>query len=397
MAAFRSAASVSISKSAAWKPLSTISRRQMSVSAKALTYSSRVKPGDELIMNVDESTLAKPSGSQSLVRFLASSISPTDYVVMHAQDDSSVPSPPTMSKKRFVQAHDIKPVHAIHHVFDKLPSLPAVGGVEGVAVVEESGPNSKLKVGDWVIPLPGVGTWRTHALLDESQVIPVRNDIQPEYAAVLGLGPATAYRLFHDFVNLKEGDWIVLNYSDSLVGQTVVQLAAKKGVKVIAMLTPYQYIQVFSAHLKALGVDIVVNENVVNTWSMREMLSELPPVKLGLDCLGGDSGRKVARVVGKNGTFVSYGNVDASGYYASYKPFMIPKDKNLNIQQFLLSSWLAKASQDEKKKMIDDLATMVKDTKLHLLMERKPFESHRLALRLGWEMMRDRRLVMTMN
>ena len=68
------------------------------------------------------------------------------------------------------------------------------------------------------------------------------------------------------------------------------------------------------------------------------------------------------------------------------------------MQQFLLSSWLAKASQDEKKKMIDDLATMVdicllasflclalkavgqvKDTKLHLLMERKPFESHRLV------------------
>eukprot|EP00960_Hanusia_phi_P029853 748218-Hanusia_phi.AAC.1 len=366
----------------------------MSVSAKALTYSSRVKPGEELIMNVDESTLSKPSGSQSLVKFLVSSISPTDYAIMHAAEQSDAPSPPTMTKKRFAQAHEVKPIRAIHHVFDKLPSLPAVGGLEGVAVVEEPGPNSKLKAGDWVIPLPGVGTWRTHALVDESQVIPVRNDIQPEYAAVLGLGPATGYRLFHDFVNLKEGDWIALNYSDSMVGQTVVQLAVNKGVKVIALLTPYQHIQMFSAHLKALGVDIVVNENVINSWNMREMLSNLPPVKLGLDCIGGDSGRKVARVVGKGGTFVSYGNVDASGFYASYKPFMIPTEKDLKIKQFLLSDWLAKSSQDEKKKMIDELAAMVKDSNLHLLIERKPFESHRLALRLGWEMMRDRRLVM---
>jgi hypothetical protein len=45
--------------------------------------------------------------------------------------------------------------------------------------------------------------------------------------------------------------------------------------------------------------------------------------------------------------------------------------------------------------MMSELAKMVSAGKLALLLERMSFSDHRLALRKGWEIMRERRLVMT--
>ena len=42
-----------------------------------------------------------------------------------------------------------------------------------------------------------------------------------------------------------------------------------------------------------------------------------------------------------------------------------------------------------------ELAGLVADGKLCLLLERESFANHRLALRKGWEAMRERRMVMT--
>jgi len=157
----------------------------------------------------------------------------------------------------------VSPVDPVAGVLSSLPALPAVGGLEGVGVVEAAGPGSSLKAGDWVIPAPGAGCWTTHAVFDDAQLTPVPNNIPCEYAAVrkssrvrsrmltyahvcsrmltsaenharkcllraclgatlslsvssdcldtlqvLGLAPATAYRLMNDFVSLKAGDTV---------------------------------------------------------------------------------------------------------------------------------------------------------------------------------------------
>ena len=47
---------------------------------------------------------------------------------------------------------------------------------------------------------------------------------------------STAYRLLNDFEKLEEGDVVVQNGGSGLVAQLVVQLAEKRGVKVITIL-----------------------------------------------------------------------------------------------------------------------------------------------------------------
>ena len=195
--------------------------------------------------SVEDQKLPAPANKQALVRFLAAAVSPSDYRVMTASGQPAKAGVRQVSQ-RFAKAQAVTPVDPVAGTLSSLPSLPAVGGLEGVAVVESAGAGSSLKAGDWVIPAPGVGSWTTHAVVDEAQLTQVPNNIPAEYAAVLGIAPATAYRLLNDFVTLKEGDLIVLNAANTLTGQALVQLAAARGIKVYTQTHTYTHVH---AHL----------------------------------------------------------------------------------------------------------------------------------------------------
>jgi hypothetical protein len=56
------------------------------------------------------------------------------------------------------------------------PPLPGVGGGEGVAEVLAVRECPALRPGDWVLPsLSMSGTWRSHAVLDQTSVISIRS------------------------------------------------------------------------------------------------------------------------------------------------------------------------------------------------------------------------------
>ena len=250
------------------------------MSAKSLKYTARSQPGEPLSFSVEESTLPSPANKQALIRFLAAAISPSDYRVMTASGEPVKDAGVREVSKRFAKAQAVKPTDPVAGALSKLPSLPAVGGLEGVAVVEFAGPGSSLKAGDWVIPAPGVGSWTTHAVVDEAQLTPVPNTIPAEYAAVLGIAPATAYRLLNDFAALKEGDTVVLNGANTLTGQALVQLAAARGIKTVAVMTQQPCFSDMSAHLKACGATVVAAEHTVKLYQMKDLMSALPAPKL---------------------------------------------------------------------------------------------------------------------
>lgn len=98
-------------------------------------------------------------------------------------------------------------INTIQGVYAVRPKLPAIAGNEGVAKVVKIGQNvNKVKVGDWVIPGKGwTGTWRTHAIVDDTDVILIDNTLNLLSAAQLSVNPCTAYRMLKDFVDLKKG------------------------------------------------------------------------------------------------------------------------------------------------------------------------------------------------
>lgn len=143
---------------------------------------------------------------QILVRVLASPVNPSDYN----------------------QIQGIYPM--------KPKSFPAVGGMEGVAVVEQVGAwVSNVQIGDWVLPARGpLGMWRQFLVGDASaDFIKVDNKMPVEAAATVAINPLTAWCLLKEMVELKPGDIVAQNAANSFVGQAVIQLAREMGIKTL--------------------------------------------------------------------------------------------------------------------------------------------------------------------
>ena len=112
-----------------------------------------------------------------------------------------------------------------------------------------------------------LATWRSELYTDASNLVKVRNDIPQEYAACLSASSLTAVRLLEDFVDLQPGkllpppflifflkvfinkmlllffkflgnlgDVVYQSAGNGLIGQTVMQLAAQRGITVISFI-----------------------------------------------------------------------------------------------------------------------------------------------------------------
>lgn len=214
-------------------------------------------------------------------------------------------------------------------------TLPAFGGNEGVAKVVSVGNKVKsLQIGDWVIPSgAGFGTWREEAVADEKKFTWVPQYIPPAYAATLAVNPATALRMLRDFETLSPGDVIIQNGANSMVGLAVIQLAKEMGVKTINIVrSDRPDVDNTLRLLSNAGGDVNFADNYLNTDAFREIVNELPPIKLGLNCVGGDVVTDMARVLGTNATMVTYGGM------SKVDRFTLPLSKSHKNKPSLLLS-----------------------------------------------------------
>ena len=258
--------------------------------------------------------------------------------------------------------------------------LPAVAGNEGVAIVTEVGSNVKdLKINDWVIPAsPGFGTWREHHVVESKEVLKVPNDIPAVYASTIAVNPATAYRLLRDFATLKSGDYIIQNGANSMVGLAVIQMAREMGIKTINIVRDRPDVSETLELLSNYGGDINVPSSYVGTPGFKEILAELPDIKIGFNCVGGDIVVDMARSISPGATIVTYGGM-------SKKPVEIPNDiltnKKLNLQGFWVSEWNDKAKKEDRSAMLEDIASMIKSNKLSFLYEMHDFDDFNYAMK----------------
>ncbi|XP_061574450.1 enoyl-[acyl-carrier-protein] reductase, mitochondrial isoform X2 [Cololabis saira] len=234
-------------------------------------------------------------------------------------------------------------INMIQGTYAILPDLPAVGGNEGVAQVIEVGSQVKsLKTGDWVIPRDaGLGTWRTEAVLAETDVISLPNDIPLLSAATLGVNPCTAFRMLSDFEDLKPGDTVIQNAANSGVGQAVIQIAAARGINTINVVRDRPDFAQLSERLKALGTSYVLKEEALRRPEIKELFKACSKPKLALNGVGGKSATELLRHLQAGGSMVTYGGM-------SRQPVTIPVSalifKDVKIRGFWVTRWKQKHS-----------------------------------------------------
>jgi mitochondrial enoyl-[acyl-carrier protein] reductase / trans-2-enoyl-CoA reductase len=243
-----------------------------------------------------------------------------------------------------VKAAPINPadLNVLEGTYGTKPPLPFIAGNEGVGIIVETGSAVRdLTAGQMVVAPLQRGWWCTERILDAATVYPVSG----EAAATLTINPPTAYRMLRDFVKLEPGDWIVQNAANSMVGRCVIQIARQHGWHTVNVVRRPELIP----ELEALGGDIVVTDEKPLSKQINV------PAKLGLNAVGGESARQVAKSLAPHGTLVTYGAM-------SRQPVTVENGllifKDIRFCGFWISDWYRQAGREEISAMLRELEAL---------------------------------------
>lgn len=187
------------------------------------------------------------------------------------------------------------------------PAFPAVGGHEGVGVIDALGEGvAGLEVGQRVVPLGAEGTWQEQVVLAAEACLPVPEGVPDEAAAQLFVNPLTAQLLLEALV-LPEGAWLLQTAASSQVGRIVVQLARRRGLRTVNLVRRKDA----RAELEALGADVVLVAEGGGEEALRETILEVTGggAAGALDAVMGETGGLAARCLAEEGTMLVYGGL----------------------------------------------------------------------------------------
>jgi trans-2-enoyl-CoA reductase len=304
----------------------------MNTSINKAVYATYGNPPD--VLNVETGPWPTPAADEAVVQMRAAPINPAD-------------------------------LNQIEGKYPVRRELPATPGFEGAGVVTELGAEVKgLTKGSLVILPHNVGTWRDAIAVKAEDLVVVPDGIEPAQAAMLKINPLTAWRLLHDYVDLKKGDWLIQNAANSAAGRDVIQIAHELGYKTVNVVRRAELVD----ELRADGGDVVL----VDGDKLRDEVKSATggaPIRLGLNSVGGDSALRVANCLAPGGTLVSFGAM-------SLQPLKIPTGllifKDLRFRGIWINKWYDNATASERMDTFRPLFDMVRRGLLKTKVE-KPY------------------------
>ncbi len=233
---------------------------------------------------------------------------------------------------------------------------PTTIGMEGAGRIVEVGKSVKdLKIGDPVIILAN-NNWCQFRKVPATLVVKVPNDADMNQMAMLKVTGLTAWKLLTEIVTLKPGDSIIQNAPLSAVGQYVIQIANILGLKTINLVRrPEQIPQV----QKLGGTLCFIDESEVSL-RVREQIGKTP-LRLALDCVGGQSTERLGQCLNEHGTVVNYGMLSLEPCVFSPEHLIF---RNINLVGFWLSRILNKMSAADRSQQVSQLAQWACEGKL---------------------------------
>jgi len=292
----------------------------MNKTISAAVYQTHGNPAD--VLNIETHPWPTPASEEAIVQMRAAPINPADLNQIEGKYPVRFP-------------------------------LPATPGFEGAGVVVDLGKSVKdLTVGALVILPHDLGTWRGAVAVKASGLVTVPPEIDPVHAAMLKINPMTAWRLLHDYVDLKTGDWLIQNAANSAAGRAVIQIAHDLGYKTVNVVRREELID----ELRAEGGDVVL----VDGENLREEVKNATnsaAIPLGLNAVGGDSALRLANCLAPGSTVVTFGAM-------SLRPLKMPNGllifKDLRFRGIWINKWYNNATMDQRMETFRQLFEMAK-------------------------------------
>jgi len=247
-----------------------------------------------------------------------------------------------------VNPADLNQIEGKYPVRAQLPATPGFEGAGIIADVDRDVTN--VAAGALVILPHNIGTWRDAVAVKADELVVVPAGIKPVHAAMLKINPMTAWRLLHDYVDLARGDWLIQNAANSAAGRAVIQIAHELGYKTVNVVRRSELI----SELRADGGDIVL----VDSENLRREVQDAigaPPVRLGLNAVGGESALRLANCLAPGSTLVTYGAM-------SLQPLKIPNGllifKDLRFRGIWINKWYDNATPAQRMEGFQHLFEM---------------------------------------
>ncbi len=292
----------------------------MNKSIKAVVYERHGNPPD--VLRVETQPWPKTAAGEAVVQMRAAPINPADLNQIEGKYPVRFP-------------------------------LPATPGFEGAGIVVDLGSEvTNVAIGALVILPHNVGTWREAMAVKVNELVVVPSGIEPVYAAMLKINPMTAWRLLHDYVDLKKGDWLIQNAANSAAGRAVIQIARELGYKTVNVVRRLELID----ELRAEGGDVVFVDGEDLREEVKSATSDAP-IRLGLNAVGGDSALRLANCLAPGSTLVTFGAM-------SLQPLKIPNGllifKDLRFRGIWINKWYDNATIQERMHAFRALFEMAK-------------------------------------
>ncbi|EMD39037.1 hypothetical protein CERSUDRAFT_81807 [Gelatoporia subvermispora B] len=316
-------------------PFSTTSRVNAN---RAVVFSEAGRPASVLRTHTFPTLSSPPAGSVN-IRYRLAPVNPSDINVIEG-------------------SYPLRPVPDVSVSSDGKLFVP---GNEGLGEVTAVGDDVQgLSVGDWVVVAKQQsGTWVSARSARAEDVIKLpKGDVSEVNAATIIVNPPTAYNMLREFVDLKEGDWVVQNGANSAVGQVVIQIAARRGIKTINFVRNRENFEELERQLKALGAthvlrydDLADKEKIktVQSWTKDA------PIRLFLNCVGGNSVTKTLRLVGHDAHLVTYGAMAREPLTLPASPLIF---KGLVARGFWQSHWYDMHGRKEREELMRALVDL---------------------------------------
>jgi NADPH:quinone reductase-like Zn-dependent oxidoreductase len=245
------------------------------------------------------------------------------------------------------------------------PVLPFSLGVEGVGRVARTGPNiDAALVGKRVLILPTYeqGMWADQVVVPVRNVVPMPDEADPLQLAMIGINAATAYLLLSRYASLMPGDWIGQTAANAAMGQYIIALAKRAGVKTLNVVRRAEAAE----QVRQWGGDRVVLQGDTLREEIEAALDG-KKLSLVLDTVGGTLVGELAKSLKTGGSIVIYALL--SGQF----PTVSPRDfiyRDLSLHGFWLINWVCDAPRTEVQETYQKLGDLVADGSLSAAVER---------------------------
>jgi NADPH:quinone reductase-like Zn-dependent oxidoreductase len=164
-----------------------------------------------------------------------------------------------------------------------------------------------------ILPTYEQGTWADRVVVPVRNIVPMSEEADPRQLSMIGINPATAYLLLNRYVDLTAGDWIAQTAANAAMGQYVIALAKRAGVKTLNVVRR----QEAAEQVRQWGGDLVVLQGDDLHKDVEEALDG-KKLTLVLDTVGGTPAGELAKSLKSGGSIVVYAL--QSGQFPVFSP-----------------------------------------------------------------------------